>query len=154
MTLLVLSPYAPPPAVLSVFLSDDALGGVVSFLLEAMGGQGVKADYVRTYVQAVGQIRWAGWEEGGQSRWIVNATATGDDRSAGPCVLCRGRLRRRLAACRKRTGRRPGTWQRSGQGHAAVTGHGSGRPWDWPALVQGPCGSLVQGVRSRGALWP
>lgn len=58
----------PPPAVLSVFLSDDALGGVVSFLLEALGGQGVKADYVRTYVQAVGQIRWAGAVEGRPAR--------------------------------------------------------------------------------------
>eukprot|EP00198_Chlamydomonas_reinhardtii_P014096 XP_001703433.1 predicted protein [Chlamydomonas reinhardtii] len=44
-------------AALSVYLTDDALAGVVGPLLAALQQQpGVKADFARTYVQAVGQV--------------------------------------------------------------------------------------------------
>ncbi|KAG2450178.1 hypothetical protein HYH02_000280 [Chlamydomonas schloesseri] len=43
-------------AALSVYLSDDALGGVVGPLLAALQQPGVKPDFARTYVQAVGQV--------------------------------------------------------------------------------------------------
>ncbi|GFR41084.1 hypothetical protein Agub_g1724, partial [Astrephomene gubernaculifera] len=43
-------------AALSVFLSDEALAGVVGPLLQQLQQPGLKPDFARTYMQAVGQI--------------------------------------------------------------------------------------------------
>lgn len=49
--------FSTSSAALSVFLNDDALNGVVSYLLTALEEKKIKPDFVRTYVLAVGQIR-------------------------------------------------------------------------------------------------
>lgn len=47
-----------PAAALSTFLADDLLDLVVNSLLAKLQSKGLKADLARTYMQAVGQIRW------------------------------------------------------------------------------------------------
>ena len=49
---------------MSVYLTDDMLAGVVNSLLSRLKKGGIKSDVVRTYMQAVGQIRWVGRRDG------------------------------------------------------------------------------------------
>ena len=56
-----------PAAALSVYLTDDLLGGVITHLLTRLGEPGLKAEIARTYIQTMGQIRCA-WAVAGCSR--------------------------------------------------------------------------------------
>ncbi|KXZ56874.1 hypothetical protein GPECTOR_1g789 [Gonium pectorale] len=81
-------------AALSVYLNDDTLGGVVSFLLKALEAPAIKPDFARTYVQAVGQIsRAVGYRFGRYLGTAVplaishaNKAAEGDDELREHCL--------------------------------------------------------------------
>ncbi|GLI69131.1 hypothetical protein VaNZ11_013686 [Volvox africanus] len=81
-------------AALSVFLNDDTLEGVVSFLLTALQAPNIKPDYARTYIQAVGQIsRAVGYRFGRYLSTAVplvitfcNKAAEGDDELREHCL--------------------------------------------------------------------
>ncbi|GIL73243.1 hypothetical protein Vretimale_4847 [Volvox reticuliferus] len=81
-------------AALSMFLNNDTLEGVVSFLLAALQGPSIKPDYVRTYIQAVGQIsRAVGYRFGRYLTTAVplvisycNKAAEGDDELREHCL--------------------------------------------------------------------
>ncbi|EFJ52089.1 hypothetical protein VOLCADRAFT_79240 [Volvox carteri f. nagariensis] len=81
-------------AALSVFLNDDALESVVTYLLTALQAPNAKADFVRTYIQAVGQIsRAVGYRFGRYLATAVplaishcNKATEGDDELREHCL--------------------------------------------------------------------